>query len=79
MPKKHKGHKNPQAKAQKELTPITVFVFSVIVGISGYILGEILLGSRPHPLHWFSGVAGVAAGYFIGWVVFRKYGDIFGW
>ena len=65
-------------KPEKELTPITVYIIAFVVGVTGCLFGEFILGSEPHPLHWISGVAGIFLGYLIGKLVVRKYGDIFG-
>lgn len=65
-------------KLEKELTPITVYVMAFVLGVIGYFFGEFALGSRPHPLHWVVGVVGIFLGYFLGKLVVRKYGDIFG-
>jgi len=65
-------------KPEKKLTPITVFIFAVVLGFAGYLGGEILLNNQVHPLHWLGGLIGVTMGYVIGWRVFRKHGDILG-
>jgi len=65
-------------KPEKELTPITVFAFAVVLGLAGYLAGEILFNNQVHPLHWLGGLVGIAIGYVIGWWVFRRYGDILG-
>ncbi len=72
--KEHKG--NP--KKGKEETPITVYALLVILALMGYLAGEIMLRSRPHPFHWLVGLVGGVAGYLAGWFVYRKYGDLFG-
>lgn len=71
-------HKKNQLKPEKELTPITVYVSAAGLGIIGYLLGEFVLGSRPHPLHWVAGIGGIGIGYFLGKLLVRRYGDIFG-
>lgn len=75
MVKEHKG--NP--KKPKEDTPITVYASTVILGLIGYLTGEFMLRStQPHPVHWVVGLVGGVAGYLIGWFVYRRYGDVFG-
>lgn len=70
--------KKTQLKPEKELTPITVYVSAAGLGIIGYLIGEFVLSSRPHPLHWVAGATGVGFGYLVGRLVVRRYGDIFG-
>lgn len=70
--------KEKPRKPEKELTPITVIVFAVVLGFAGYFLGVILFNNQDHPLHWLGGLVGIAVGYLSGWQVFRRYGDIFG-
>jgi len=65
-------------KPEKELTPITVYLTAFVLGLIGYFSGEIGLASRPHPLHWVAGAAGIFLGYLLGKFIVRKYGDIFG-
>lgn len=65
-------------KPEKELTPITVYVTAFVLGVLGYLAGEFVLGNNPHPLHWLAGIAGIAFGYFLGWAICRRRGDIFG-
>ncbi|MEX2161556.1 MAG: hypothetical protein WD751_06530 [Anaerolineales bacterium] len=70
--------KQKALRPQKELTPITVYVCAAGLGLLGYLLGEFVLGSRPHPLHWVTGIVGIALGYLLGKLVVRRYGDFFG-
>ncbi len=42
----------------------------------GYLGGEIGLAVRPHPVHWASGLLVALAGYGIGEVIYRRYGDV---
>ncbi len=75
MPKKQN---TKTSKPEKELTPVTVYVTAFVLGILGYLTAEFVLGGRPHPLHWLAGIAGIAVGYFLGWLIYRRRGDIFG-
>jgi len=68
----------PKRKPEKELTPITIYVCTVGLGLLGYLLGEFILGSRPHPWHWVAGIIGIGLGYLVGKLVVRRVGDIFG-
>jgi tetrahydromethanopterin S-methyltransferase subunit E len=75
MPKKQNTKMD---KPEKQLTPITVYISAFALGVIGYLVGEFILGSQPHPLHWLAGISGVVVGYFLGWRVYRNRGDIFG-
>ena len=73
-----KKHKKTKLKLEKELTPITVYISAAGLGIIGYLVGEFVLGSRPHPLHWVAGIVGIGIGYLVGKLLVRRYGDLFG-
>jgi len=71
--------KNPRAKQKKARQdwPLVIYVWIMVLGVLGYlVVGEIILGARPHPLHWLAGLLGGVAGYFVGWVWYRWRGDI---
>jgi hypothetical protein len=73
MPKKEKPR-----NTEKKLTPITVIIVAVALGFTGYLAAEIILNNQVHPIHWLGGLVGVVLGYFFGWWIFSKRGDIFG-
>lgn len=74
-----KKNKKSQLKAEKELTPITVYVCAAGLGVIGYFVGEIALrNSQPHPVHWLAGIVGIGIGYLLGKLLVRRYGDMFG-
>ncbi len=53
-----------------------VYIGIVVFGLTGYVLAEIALGTRPHPLHWLSALVGAVLGYLLGWLWYRWRGDI---
>lgn len=59
------------------LTPITVYVSAFMFGVIGYFAGQFILGEI-HPLHWLTGILGIILGYFLGWSIYHRRGDIFG-
>lgn len=44
---------------------------AVVVGIVGYLIGEVSLSGQPHPLHWAVALVGALLGYLGGLVLFR--------
>lgn len=70
--------KNKKPKPKKELIPITVYICAAGLGIIGYFIGEFVLNSGPHPLHWVGGIVGVGFGYLLGKALVSRVGDIFG-
>ncbi len=76
MKKSVKAAKTKSKKANREW-PLVVYVWMGGLGIMGYLIfGEIMLGSKPHPVHWLSGLVGALIGYSAGWIWFRWRGDI---
>ena len=71
--KRNKKSNNPK----KEFTPITVYVSAFMFGVIGYFAGQFFLGEI-HPLHWLTGILGMILGYFLGWRIYHRRGDIFG-
>ena len=64
-------------KRSAEGTPLVVLMWAGGLGILGYLIGgEILLATRPHPLHWAAGLVGGIVGYLVGWIWFQRRGDI---
>ncbi len=63
-------------KAEHEW-PAVVYLWMFALGILGYlVVGEFALMTRPHPLHWAAGIAGIALGAPAGWLWYRWRGDI---
>ena len=76
-----KPGQSKQASNQKfhprQDTPVVVYLWIVGLGLLGYlVVGEIFLGSRPHPFHWIAGFLGGISGYFVGWIWYRWRGDV---
>jgi len=63
-------------KAEHEW-PAVVYLWMFALGILGYlVVGELVLMTRPHPLHWAAGIAGAALGGPVGWIWYRWRGDV---
>lgn len=61
----------------RQYTPVVVYMWIVGLGLTGYlVVGEIVLGARPHPFHWIAGLVGGVLGYFVGWLWYRWRGDV---
>jgi len=76
MSKPTKSKKVSKEKA-RQYTPEAVYLWIVGLGLTGYlVVGEFVLGSRPHPFHWMAGPVGGMLGYFIGWRWYRWRGDV---
>ncbi len=63
-------------KKSRQGWPSVVYIGIVVFGLTGYVLAEIALGTRPHPLHWLSALVGAVLGYLLGWLWYRWRGDI---
>lgn len=69
--------KKKTGKKTRQDWPLVVYIWIMVLAISGYlVVGEILLYSRPHPLHWLAGLAGGVLGYAVGWLWFSWRGDV---
>jgi len=65
------------AKLKREETPLVVYLSAFVLGIVAYfVVGELVLGSRPHPVHWLAGLAGAVLGVPMGWLWYRWRGDV---
>ena len=65
-----------QAEKPKDW-PVVVYMWAVGLGVAGYLIGgEMVLASRPHPVHWIAGLTGAAFGIGVGWLWYRWRGDI---
>lgn len=74
MPKK-RGRQKP--RDEKEW-PVVVYMWAIGVGVIGYlVVGEAIFESRPHPIHWLSGLIGGMLGIALGWLWYRWRGDVF--
>jgi hypothetical protein len=56
--------------------PLVVYVGIFGLGLLGYLISELALGARPHPIHWVVALIGAILGGVLGWVWFRWHGDI---
>ncbi len=74
MPKKPRKE---QSKDEKEW-PVVVYIWAVGIGVVGYLVaGEMVLASKPHPIHWLAGLVGGVVGIGMGWLWYRWRGDVF--
>lgn len=76
MSKSSKVPRKTQKKARQDW-PLVVYMWIVGLAILGYlIVGEIVLSTQPHPLHWLAGLVGGGLGYVVGWLWYRWQGDV---
>ncbi len=68
--------KKRRKKPATEGIPLITLIFMMSGFLLGYLLGEILLSFQPHPMHWLGGAAGMALGYAVGQIVYRRHGDV---
>lgn len=74
---KHARTKAAQQAKPRQDWPIVVYLWILGLGIMGYlVIGELVLMTRPHPLHWAAGLAGAVLGVPVGWLWYRWRGDI---
>ena len=78
MAKTPRGIKNRAQKPNAELTPITIYVCTAVLGITAYLFGELVLRSYSHPFHWGAALGGIVLGLLVGRWVYVRFGDIFG-
>jgi len=74
MPKKYAKQKTKE----KQEWPIVVYMWAFGLALIGYLaVGKAIFQSRPHPIHWLSGLVGRVFGIGIGWLWYRWRGDVF--
>jgi len=65
------------AKKNRQEWPLVVYIWILGLGFGGYlVVGEFILGNRPHPIHWVAGLVGGLLGIPIGWLWYRWRGDV---
>ena len=67
---------NDRVALKRKECPVVVIVWTVGLLFLGYVIGRMVLDSYPHPYHWASGLIGGAIGFLVGWIWFKKRGDI---
>ena len=75
MSKPTKSKKVSTQKTRQD-TPLVVFMWVVGLGLLSYIVARIALDAYPHPIHWAFGSIGAVLGYFVGWLWYRRRGDV---
>lgn len=67
-----------QQKISNNDWPIVVYMWIFGLGFISYsVVGEMVLNSKPHPVHWLTGIVGAALGVAVGWLWYRWRGDVF--
>ncbi len=78
--KKHiksaKTHQEGQEKPKKSPggIPLIVFLWGIGLGVLSYVVSRLIF--IPHPLHWASATVGLLLGALIGYIWYRKRGDV---
>lgn len=63
---------------QNQEWPVVVYMWTFGFALLGYlVIGEAVFESKPHPIHWLSGLVAGVVGIGIGWLWFRWRGDVF--
>lgn len=66
-----------QKKGQKEW-PVVIYMWALGLGFVSYVVAEAVFSTtKPHPIHWLSGLVGAIVGIGIGWLWYRWRGDVF--
>lgn len=61
---------------KKKEWPLVVYIWAIGMAFVSYSVGRIALDAYPHPFHWASGLAGGVIGLLVGWLWYKKRGDI---
>jgi len=65
-----------EEKKSKEW-PAVIYIWSFGLGVLSYLIARVVLDGQPHPYHWMSALIGAVVGIPLGWLWYRKRGDIF--
>lgn len=77
MTKRKANRHRQKATAEPKQWPAVVSVVAFVFGMIGYaVVGEIVLSTQPHPVHWLTGLISGVLGLAIGWACYRWKGDI---
>lgn len=68
---------SPIEQKKKKEWPAVVYFWIIGLGFISYIIARIALDAYPHPYHWGSGIAGAVLGVGVGWLWYRRRGDVF--
>jgi len=74
-----KRTRSTAARAEKirQEWPLEVYIWILGLGFGGYlVVGEFILGSRAHPIHWAAGLVGGLLGIPVGWLWYHWRGDV---
>ena len=67
-----------QSEKKKEEWPVVVYIWALGLGFVSYVVAEAVFSTtKPHPIHWLSGLVGAIVGIGIGWLWYRWRGDVF--
>ncbi len=56
--------------------PLIVYAGIFLLGLTGYLLGQVVFAQDLHPMHWLSGLVGAVVGWAAGWLWYQWRGDI---
>lgn len=78
-PKSDTLNKNSKQKINaKQEWPVVFYLWAIALGLMSYLaVGEAVLESKTHPVHWLAGLIGGVLGVGIGWLRYRWRGDVF--
>ena len=72
------NRKSQDNKKERKEWPVVVYMWTFGLGILGYlVVGEAVFDTKPHPIHWLSGLVGAIVGIGIGWLWYRWRGDVY--
>ncbi len=74
--KKVANKKDRQKSQRSKEWPLVVYLWTVGLGLVGYLTGEFVFSTKPHPFHWLVLLIGIILGILIGWLWYRWRGDI---
>lgn len=74
--KKYSIVKNRTKSQRPKEWPVVVYLWTLGLGLLGYLIGEFFLSARPHPYHWLLLIVGVILGLIVGWLWYHWRGDI---
>jgi len=57
--------------------PAVVYFWSFGLAILSYVVARVVLDGQPHPYHWGVALIGAVAGIPLGWLWYRRRGDVF--
>ena len=65
-----------QNSGKRKEWPVVIIIWTVSLLFLGYVIGRMALDTYQHPYHWASGLLGGLVGLGVGWIWYKKRGDI---